>query len=92
METTKSQTDRSDRPPDPRSFDHLRIHQSLTTTELAYAYVFASFAVLLVSLLPSEAGTLRWKKPTLFRSYLKFALPISLISIAGAITATWTRS
>ncbi len=57
-----------------------------STFELAFSYVFASFAVLLVALFFMRRGTLRWKKPTLFRSYIKFALPISLISIAGAIT------
>ena len=59
----------------------------MTMNEIAYAYVFAAMAVLLVSIFLLRRGNLRWKKPTLFRSYLKFALPISLIAIAGAITA-----
>jgi O-antigen/teichoic acid export membrane protein len=58
----------------------------MTMNEIAYAYVFAAMGVLLVSIFLLRRGDLRWKKPTLFRSYLKFALPISLIAIAGAIT------
>ncbi|HEY3420770.1 MAG TPA: oligosaccharide flippase family protein [Methanomassiliicoccales archaeon] len=58
----------------------------LTTTDLAYAYVFAAFGVLLVSAFMLKRGSFRWKKPTMFRSYIKFALPLSLIAIAGAIT------
>ena len=59
----------------------------LTTTDLAFAYVFAALGVLLVSIFLLKRGRIRWTKPTLFRSYLKFALPISLISIAGAVTS-----
>ncbi len=58
----------------------------LTTTDLAYAYVLAMFGVMLTAIFLIKRGSFRWKKPTLFRSYLKFALPISLISIAGAVT------
>ncbi len=58
----------------------------LTITDLAYAYVFAMLGVMIVAIFLLKRGSFRWKKPTLFRSYLKFALPISLISIAGAIT------
>ncbi len=58
----------------------------LSTIELAYAYVFAMLGVLLVSMFLLKRGSFRWKKPTLYRSYLKFALPISLIAIAGAVT------
>lgn len=58
----------------------------LEALDLAYAYVFASLGVLLVSLYFLKRGSIKWKKPTLYRSYLKFALPLSIISIAGAIT------
>lgn len=54
---------------------------------LAYAYVLAAIGVLLVSLFLLKRNNIRWKRPTLFRSYLKFALPLSIISIAGALTA-----
>jgi PST family polysaccharide transporter len=59
----------------------------MTTNDLAYAYVFAAIGVLLVSIFLLRRGSLRWKRPTLFRSYWKFALPISLIAIAGAVTS-----
>ncbi len=58
----------------------------LTTTDLAYAYVFAALGILLVSTFLLKRGSFRWTKPTLFRSYLKFALPISIVAIAGAVT------
>ena len=57
-----------------------------TIHDVAYAYVFAALGILLVSAFLLKRGSIRWKRPTLFRSYLKFALPISLISIAGAVT------
>jgi O-antigen/teichoic acid export membrane protein len=53
--------------------------------DLAYAYVFAAMGVMLTSLFLIKRSKIKWKKPTLFRSYLKFALPLSLISIAGAV-------
>jgi O-antigen/teichoic acid export membrane protein len=56
-------------------------------SDLAYAYVLASIGVLLVSLLLLRRGDIHWTKPTMYRSYLKFALPLSLIAIAGAVTA-----
>ena len=59
----------------------------LTSIELAYAYVLAAIGVFLAGTYLLTRGNFRWKRPTLFRSYLKFALPISLISIAGAITS-----
>ena len=59
----------------------------MTSNGLAYAYVFAALGVLLVSTYLFRRGNLRWKRPTLFRSYMKFAFPIALIGIAGAVTA-----
>jgi O-antigen/teichoic acid export membrane protein len=53
---------------------------------LAYAYVFASIGVLLISLFLLKRNDIKWIRPTLFRSYLKFALPLAVISIAGAVT------
>jgi O-antigen/teichoic acid export membrane protein len=60
------------------SFNHL-------TDDIAYAYVFAAFGVLILSAFLLKRNDIKWKKPTLFRSYLKFALPLSLIAIAGAV-------
>ena len=58
----------------------------MTINELAYAYVFASIAVVLLSMFFLRRDNFHWKKPTLYRSYLQFALPLSVIAIAGAIT------
>jgi O-antigen/teichoic acid export membrane protein len=58
----------------------------LTSTDLAFAYVFAAMGVLVSGMYVMTRGRFRWKRPTLFRSYLKFALPISLIAIAGSVT------
>jgi O-antigen/teichoic acid export membrane protein len=54
---------------------------------LAYAYVFAAMGVLLVSLYLLKRNSIGWKRPTLFRSYWMFALPLTVISIAGALTS-----
>lgn len=59
----------------------------MTANELAYAYVFGALGVLIVGRFLLRRGNLHWKKPTLFRSYLKFALPIALITVAGSIAA-----
>ena len=62
------------------SINHMSIN------ELAYAYVFAALGVLTVALLLFRRDQFHWKRPTLFKTYIKFALPIALITIAGAIT------
>ena len=54
--------------------------------DLAYGYVFAAMGVLILSLFLLKRSDFKWKRPTLFRSYIKFALPISLIAITGAVT------
>lgn len=86
METTKSQlialTDPAIRVP---LIIFISINH-MTQVDLAYAYVFAALGVLLVSLFLLYRGRIRWKRPTLFRSYFKFALPIMFISIASSIT------
>lgn len=58
----------------------------LTINELAYAFVLASVGVVVLSMFFLRRDNFHWKKPTLYRSYLQFALPLSVIAIAGAIT------
>ena len=55
--------------------------------DLAYAYVTAAIGVLLVSAFILKRNNIKWTKPTMFRSYFKFALPLLLIAIAGAVLA-----
>jgi O-antigen/teichoic acid export membrane protein len=57
----------------------------MTSNDLAYAYVLAALGVLLVSIFLLRRDKLHWKRPTLFNSYLKFTLPIALISVAGVV-------
>jgi O-antigen/teichoic acid export membrane protein len=59
----------------------------LSTVHLAYAYVLSGLGVAIVSLVLLSRERVRWCKPTLFRSYLKFAFPIALISVMGAISS-----
>lgn len=59
----------------------------LDATYLAYVYVLGGLAVAIVSLTILMKGRYRFVKPTLFKSYIKFAFPIALISIMGAISA-----
>ncbi|MGD0817152.1 MAG: flippase [Methanomassiliicoccales archaeon] len=58
----------------------------MTANELAYAFVLAALGVLITSILLFRRDRFHWKKPTLFGTYIKFAMPIALITIAGAIT------
>jgi O-antigen/teichoic acid export membrane protein len=60
-------------------------------SDLAYGYVFAAMGVMLLSLFLLKRSDFKWKRPTLFRSYLKFALPISMIAISGAVTPNLDR-
>jgi O-antigen/teichoic acid export membrane protein len=59
----------------------------LDATYIAYAYVLGGLTVAITSLAILMRGQYRFVKPTLFKSYVKFAFPIALISIMGAISA-----
>ena len=58
----------------------------LSAMHLAYTYVLGGLGVAIISMVLLSRERVRWRKPTLFRSYLKFAFPIALISIMGAIS------
>jgi O-antigen/teichoic acid export membrane protein len=57
----------------------------LSAAHLAYAYLLGMTTFAIVSLLILSRDRLRWKRPTLFRSYLAFALPISAVLILGTV-------
>jgi len=58
----------------------------LQDIHLAYAYVLAGTGFAIVSMLLLSRENISWKRPTLFRSYLTFAIPIATIIIMGAIS------
>ena len=59
----------------------------LSAVHLAYAFVLGGMGVVIISLLLLSKYRIRFRKPTLFRSYLKFAFPIAIVSVMGAISA-----
>jgi O-antigen/teichoic acid export membrane protein len=52
---------------------------------LAYAYVLGALGFAIVALFLLSRERIEWKRPTLFRSYMAFAIPISTILIMGAL-------
>jgi len=57
--------------------------------QLAYAYVIASLAVVLLSLLLLKRDKIRiLGKPTLFRSYLVFATPLILVTMISTVSGS----
>ena len=56
-----------------------------TATELAMAYVLGAAAMVMVGILLMRRGGIRLVRPTLFRSYLKFALPLSGIVFLNSL-------
>lgn len=49
--------------------------------ELALTYIVGSSTVLIVGLLLLKRERIRWKRPTMYRTYLAFAAPVALITI-----------
>ena len=57
----------------------------LGAIEVAYAYVLAGIATLVVGFAFLNRDGVHWSRPTLIKSYWSFALPLSLIGAAGVI-------
>ena len=55
--------------------------------QVALAYVLASIAMMVVALVLLLRDKFRWKKPTFFRTYVKFALPLAFVAIVTTISA-----
>ncbi|MHA1288478.1 MAG: oligosaccharide flippase family protein [Candidatus Thorarchaeota archaeon] len=58
----------------------------LQDIHLAYAYVLAGTGFAIASMLLLSREKISWKRPTLFRSYMIFAIPIATVIIMGAIS------
>jgi O-antigen/teichoic acid export membrane protein len=55
--------------------------------DIAYAYVVSAMAMLFVAWLFLRRDRIKWQRPTLFRSYYAFALPVALIVVMAALTS-----
>jgi len=53
---------------------------------LAYTYVIAALGVAVTALLFLHRDRFKWQRPTLYRSYLKFAAPLILVTIIGTVS------
>jgi len=53
---------------------------------LAYTYVIAALGVACMALLFLHRDRFKWRRPTLYRSYLKFAAPLILVTIVGTVS------
>jgi len=60
-----------------------------TAEELAFAYVLGAIGIFSVGFILLRNDGLKWKKPTLFKSYLSYAAPLALMSFIGTI---WSYS
>jgi len=56
------------------------------TMTLAYTYVLGGLAVMIVSILFLHRDRFKWRRPTLYRSYLQFAAPLILVTIISTVT------
>lgn len=59
--------------------------------EAAYAYVLGSLAIMLLSLLFLRRDRIKWRRPTLYRSYWVFAMPLVLISVVSAVAGNMDK-
>jgi O-antigen/teichoic acid export membrane protein len=58
---------------------------------IAYAYVIAALSILVFALLFIYRDRVNWKRPTLYRSYYKFAKPLMLVGIIGVLVTTMDK-
>ncbi|MCU0861575.1 MAG: flippase [Methanomassiliicoccales archaeon] len=58
----------------------------LGAVPLAYTYVVGGIVIAVVGIALISRENIHWKKPTLFRDYLKYALPISFITVFGTVS------
>ncbi|HUT26605.1 MAG TPA: flippase [Methanomassiliicoccales archaeon] len=59
--------------------------------ELAFTYVIGALAVAIMALYLLFRDHIKWRRPTLFRSYYKFALPLALIAIISVLSSTMDK-
>ncbi len=54
--------------------------------QIAVAYAAGGIAMVLLGIWFMRRDKVKWTKPTLFRSYLKFALPVTAINVFGSVS------
>lgn len=54
--------------------------------DLAYTYVVGGIAMSILGIILIGRENIHWKKPTMFRNYWIYALPISLITVFGTVS------
>ena len=59
--------------------------------DLAYVYVASALSILLFALFFIYRDRVRWQRPTLYRSYIKFAAPLMLVTIIGTLAGTMDK-
>jgi O-antigen/teichoic acid export membrane protein len=59
--------------------------------DLAYAYVASALSIMLFALFFIYRDRIRWQRPTLYRTYLKFAAPLMLVAIIGTLAGTMDK-
>jgi O-antigen/teichoic acid export membrane protein len=60
-------------------------------TEVAWAYVLGGLATVCVALFYLFRDKVHWTRPTLFRSYLRYATPVLAIVIASTVLSTMDK-
>jgi O-antigen/teichoic acid export membrane protein len=87
METAKSQTIQMMDPLFRVPLVILVALNRMSVYSLALAFLVGAIAVFALSMVMIVRSGIRWRRPTLFRSYLKFAAPLAIASIIGIIWA-----
>jgi O-antigen/teichoic acid export membrane protein len=85
METAKSQTIQMMDPIFRVPLVILVALNRMSVYSLALAFLVGAIAVFGLSMVMIVRSGIRWRRPTLFRSYLKFAAPLAIASIIGII-------
>ena len=63
----------------------------MTVYDLAWAFVIGSAAVFLASVFMMLRSGVKWRRPTHFRSYLSFALPLAIAAILNIVWSNIDR-
>jgi len=58
----------------------------LGALEIAFAYAIGGSAMVVIGLFFFARDKVHWKHPTLYRSYIKFAIPVTFITIFGSVS------
>ena len=53
---------------------------------IAFAYALGGIAMVVIGLIFFARDKVKWKRPTLYRSYIKFAIPVTFITIFGSVS------